>query len=54
LADGARDGALRDDIDPDELATYSLHARTAASSLPSKAAVRRLVAITMAALRPPL
>lgn len=30
-----------------------LHALTAASSLPSKAAVRRLVAVTLAGLRPP-
>ena len=35
----------------DELASYCLHALTAASSLPSKAAVRRLVKVTLAGLR---
>jgi len=52
LADGARAGDLRDDVAPSELASYCLHALTAASSLPSKAAVHRLVAVTMAGLRP--
>jgi len=46
-------GDLRDDVSPDELASYCLHALTAASSLPSKAAVRRLVTVTLAGLRPP-
>lgn len=53
LAEGAETGDVRDDVAPDELASYCLHALTAASSLPSKAAVRRLVAITLAGLRPP-
>jgi AcrR family transcriptional regulator len=53
LTEGAESGDLRDDVAPDELAGYCLHALTAASSLPSKAAVRRLVSVTMAALRPP-
>ena len=52
LAEGAKSGDLRDDIAPDELATYCLHALTAAGSLPSKAAVRRLVSVTLAGLRP--
>jgi AcrR family transcriptional regulator len=51
LTDGANAGDLRSDVAPDELATYCLHALTAASSLPSKAAVRRLVAVTLAGLR---
>ena len=51
LAEGAETGDLRDDVAPDELASYCLHALTAASSLPSKAAVRRLVAVTLAGLR---
>src|SRR5215212_6500884 len=42
-----------DDVAPDELASYCLHALAAASSLPSKAAVRRLVTVTVAGLRPP-
>ena len=52
LIEGAETGDFRDDIAPGELATYCLHALTAASSLPSKAAVRRLVAVTLAGLRP--
>jgi AcrR family transcriptional regulator len=52
LSEGAASGDLRDDVAPDELATYCLHALTAASSLPSKAAVRRLVSVTLAGLRP--
>jgi AcrR family transcriptional regulator len=53
LTEGAETGDLRDDIAPDELASYCLHALTAASSLPSEAAVRRLVTVTLAGLRPP-
>jgi AcrR family transcriptional regulator len=53
LAEGAKTGVLRDDVPPDELASYCLHALTAASRLPSKTAVRRLVTVTMAAVRPP-
>ena len=53
LKEGAETGDLRDDIAPDELASYCLHALTAASSLPSKAAVRRLVSVTLAGLRSP-
>ena len=52
LTEGAQTGDLRDDVAPDELASYCLHALTAASSLPSKAAVRRLVAVTLAGLDP--
>lgn len=52
LTEGAQAGGLRDDIAPDELANYCLHALTAAGNLPSKAAVHRLVTITMAGMRP--
>jgi len=52
LAEGAEAGDLRDDVAPDELASYCLHALTAASSLSSKAAVRRLVTVTLAGLQP--
>jgi AcrR family transcriptional regulator len=52
LTEGAETGEVRDDVAPDELASYCLHALTAAGSLPSKAAVRRLVAVTLAGLRP--
>ena len=53
LAEGAKAGALRSDVAPDELAVFCLHALTAATDLPSKTAVRRLVGVTMAALRNP-
>jgi AcrR family transcriptional regulator len=53
LAGAAEAGEVRDDVAPDELARYCLHALTAASSLPSEAAVRRLVTVTLAGLRPP-
>ena len=53
LAEGAEAGDIRNDVPPGELASYCLHALTAASILPSKAAVRRLVAVTLAGLRPP-
>ncbi|MDP8974393.1 MAG: TetR/AcrR family transcriptional regulator [Actinomycetota bacterium] len=53
LTEAAEAGDVRDDVAPDELASYCLHALAAAGSLPSKAAVRRLVTVTLAALRPP-
>ncbi|MBA3728483.1 MAG: TetR/AcrR family transcriptional regulator, partial [Actinobacteria bacterium] len=52
LTEGAGAGEVRDDVAPDELAIYCLHALAAATSLPSKAAVRRLVTVTMAGVRP--
>ncbi len=52
LIEGADTGDLRDDVAPDELASYCIHALTAASTLPSKAAVRRLVTVTLAGLHP--
>lgn len=51
LHEVAETGDLRSDVPPDELASYCLHALTAAKSLPSKAAVRRLVTVTMAGLQ---
>jgi AcrR family transcriptional regulator len=53
LAEGAQAGEVRDDVAPDELACYCLHALTAAAGLPSEAAVKRLVAVTMTGLRGP-
>ena len=53
LVKGTKAGAIRDDVAPDELANYCLHALSAASTLPSKVAVRRLVTVTLAGLRPP-
>jgi hypothetical protein len=52
LAGAAVVGDVRDDVAPHELATYCLHALTAAGQLPSEAAVRRLVSVTLAGLRP--
>lgn len=51
LGEGAKAGDLRDDVAPAELASYCVHALTAASTLPSKAAVRRLVAVVLGGLR---
>jgi len=53
LAEGARAGDVRNDIAADELAAFCLHAVTAAGTLPSRAAVSRLVTFIMAGLRPP-
>ena len=52
LASGVQAGGIRDDIAPDELAGYCLHALTAAGGLPSEDAVRRLLAVTVSGLRP--
>ncbi len=52
LAQGVNTGDVRGDVPSAELASYCLHALTAASSLPTEAAARRLVAITLAGLRP--
>lgn len=51
LAEGAKAGEVRRDVAPDELAQYCLHALTAAGGLSSKAAVDRLVAVTLAGLQ---
>ena len=42
---------VRDDVPPKELAAYCVHALGAAGAVPSKAAVRRLVAVTLDGLR---
>lgn len=51
LMEGVKSGDIRNDIAPQELASFCLHALTAASNLPSKAAVRRLVMITLDGLK---
>ena len=53
LAEGARAGEVRDDVVPDELASYCLHALDAARGLESEDAVRRLITVTLAGVRPP-
>ena len=52
LAEGAEAGIVRTDIAPAELASYCLHALTAAGSLPSEEAVHQLLAVTKSGLRP--
>ena len=52
LTQVAATGKVRGDVPPDELASYCLHALSAAGGLPSKAAVHRLVTVTLAGLRP--
>ncbi|SMC94701.1 TetR/AcrR family transcriptional regulator [Lentzea albidocapillata] len=52
LAEAVAAGEVRGDVAPAELAAYCVHALAAAGTLPSKAAVRRLVAVTLAGLRP--
>jgi AcrR family transcriptional regulator len=51
VTEGAKSGEVRGDVSADELASYCLHALAAASSLPSKAAVRRLVTVILGGLR---
>ena len=51
LRDAAQAGAIRDDARPEELAAFCVHALTAAGSLQSAAAVRRLVTVIMDGLR---
>jgi AcrR family transcriptional regulator len=53
LSEGAENGDVRDDVTPDELASYCVHALAGASTQRSKAAVHRLVTVTLAGLRPP-
>lgn len=52
LAEGAKTGHVRRDVPPEELATYCIHSIEAAGGLPSKAAIQRLVRVTLAGLRP--
>lgn len=53
VADAAAAGAVRTDVPVAELAAYCLNALTASADMPSDAAVRRLVTVTLAGLRPP-
>ena len=52
LVAAANAGQVRADVAPAELAAYCLHALGAAGSLPSGAAVRRLVTVTLAGVGP--
>ncbi len=53
LIEVAQTGDLRDDLAPEDLASYCLHALAAAGTVASPAAVRGLVTVTLAGLRPP-
>jgi AcrR family transcriptional regulator len=53
LAGAVTSGHVRDDVAVEELVDYCLHALSAARILASPASVRRLVAVTLAGLRPP-
>ena len=53
LTESADTGDVRNDVTPDELASYCVHALAGASRHRSKAAVRRLVTVTLAGLQPP-
>jgi AcrR family transcriptional regulator len=53
ISDAAEFGSVRDDIPTRELAVFCLHALSGAGALNSKAAVRRLVALTLNGLQPP-
>ena len=50
LTQATESGDVRDDVAPDELASYCLHALEAACSLPSTDAVRRLLTVIVAGL----
>jgi hypothetical protein len=52
LTEAAGTGDVRDDISPDELAGYCMNALAGASRQRSRAAVRRLVTVTLDGLRP--
>jgi AcrR family transcriptional regulator len=52
LREAAERGEARDDIPAGELASYCLHALTAASGLSSEAALGRLIDVTLAGVHP--
>lgn len=51
LEDAAQAGVVRDDVPPQGLATYCLHALNAASTLSSRAAAHHLVQVTLDGVR---
>lgn len=51
LSDAAETGVVRSDVAPEELATFCMSALDGARTMPSQAAVRRLVTIVEAGLR---
>jgi AcrR family transcriptional regulator len=53
LVESAATGSVREDVSPEELARFCVHALAAARDLPSTSAVSRLVTVTMTGLLPP-
>jgi AcrR family transcriptional regulator len=53
IIEAADSGQIRTDVNPDELAAYCLNALAAATTSPSRAAVKRLVIVTLSGLRLP-
>jgi AcrR family transcriptional regulator len=53
IVECAKAGVVRKDVPAEELASFCLHALTGASWIRTRAAVGRLVAVTMGGLRPP-
>ena len=53
LVEAVKTGDVRDDVPLEELASYCVHALAGAGAQQSKAAVRRLVSVTLDGLRPP-
>jgi AcrR family transcriptional regulator len=51
LQEEAGAGRIRSDVSPDELAEYCIHALSAAANLKTRAAVKRLVTVTLSALK---
>jgi AcrR family transcriptional regulator len=51
LIEGVKAGEVRNDVPPSELASFCIRALAGASSMPSKAAVQRLVTVTLTGLR---
>ncbi len=52
-AEAAKVSDVRDDVPPEELASYRIYALAGADTQRSKAAVRGFVSLTLAGLRPP-
>jgi AcrR family transcriptional regulator len=50
--EAALEGTVRDDVDPNEIGSFCMHALNAAGHSRSKAAVHRIVELALAALRP--
>lgn len=51
IAEAAEAGVIRRDAAPDELVSYCIHALAAAATMPSKAAVRRLLSVVLGGLQ---